>query len=361
MEKYIIILVILATIYYIQTQLKNAEEFEDAAAKDKADAPKDKADKADAPKEKVQVSNQSAGSGIDDANAINTLAQISKQLMAGGVTVPGNMTIQGNLNIIGPMQISNAATNFITINKTAVVDKDSMQLWNSASQLILVGRKDDNSDYSWPGVVLDSKKSNIITNTLTVNGDINFPNKTTIRGAGRLHMTSGEDLYLHPKTGVRIGKHESGSGGLVVEGSITINESFMLMAPIYRKHMPAGYYYIRAHGNSVPIYYGLNIFWRDDNTHAIKMNTMAKYGWPESIYHNTGLDMRWTPDANWCARHLVVFPGYKVRLYNWGNPLVDRIGLKAAGEHPFGDSGNSIHVGFVAFAEEGDPPGEINW
>jgi hypothetical protein len=40
---------------------------------------------------------QSLG-GVDDTNAINTLAQIAKNLMAGGVTIPGNMTIQGGLN-----------------------------------------------------------------------------------------------------------------------------------------------------------------------------------------------------------------------------------------------------------------------
>lgn len=57
MEKYIIILVILATIYYIQNKLL-IEGFEAASA-------------------------QSMG-GVDDTNAINTLAQISKQLMAGG-------------------------------------------------------------------------------------------------------------------------------------------------------------------------------------------------------------------------------------------------------------------------------------
>jgi hypothetical protein len=33
--------------------------------------------------------------GVDDTNAINTLAQIAKNLMAGGVTVPGNMIVKG--------------------------------------------------------------------------------------------------------------------------------------------------------------------------------------------------------------------------------------------------------------------------
>jgi hypothetical protein len=47
--------------------------------------------------EPFEGSQQSLG-GVDDTNAINTLAQIAKNLMAGGVTVPGNMTVQGALN-----------------------------------------------------------------------------------------------------------------------------------------------------------------------------------------------------------------------------------------------------------------------
>jgi hypothetical protein len=48
--------------------------------------------------EGFEGSAQNVASGIDDTNAINTLAQIAKNLMAGGVTIPGNMTIQGGLN-----------------------------------------------------------------------------------------------------------------------------------------------------------------------------------------------------------------------------------------------------------------------
>jgi hypothetical protein len=44
----------------------------------------------------ADVPAQSLG-GVDDTNAINTLAQIAKNLMAGGVTVPGNMNIQGGI------------------------------------------------------------------------------------------------------------------------------------------------------------------------------------------------------------------------------------------------------------------------
>ena len=43
---------------------------------------------------------QSLG-GVDDANSINTLAQIAKKLMGGSLTVPGSLTIQDNLSLSG--------------------------------------------------------------------------------------------------------------------------------------------------------------------------------------------------------------------------------------------------------------------
>jgi len=84
MEKYIIIFVILATIYYIQTKLKETEGFESLPA-------------------------QSVG-GVDDNNAINTLAQISKQLMVGGLTIPGNMSVQGTMQVQGDMTLKSNVT-----------------------------------------------------------------------------------------------------------------------------------------------------------------------------------------------------------------------------------------------------------
>ena len=89
---------------------------------------------------------QSLG-GVDDTNAINTLAQIAKNLMAGGVTVPGNMNIQG---------------------------------------------------------------------------DLVFPNQTTIKGAGRLHVGGEELLYVLNKKGVMVGKEWGGTGDLTVQGNTNI-------------------------------------------------------------------------------------------------------------------------------------------
>jgi hypothetical protein len=96
--------------------------------------------------EGFEGSAQSVG-GVDDTNAINTLAQIAKNLMAGGVTVPGNMNIQG---------------------------------------------------------------------------DLVFPNATTIKGAGRLHVGGEELLYLLNKAGVMIGKEWGGNGNLTVQGDVVV-------------------------------------------------------------------------------------------------------------------------------------------
>ena len=51
-------------------------------------------------KENFSSAEQSIG-GVDDTNAINTLAQLAKQLMAGGATVPGNLSIKGEIDATG--------------------------------------------------------------------------------------------------------------------------------------------------------------------------------------------------------------------------------------------------------------------
>jgi len=43
--------------------------------------------------------------GVDDTNAINTLAQIAKNLMAGGLTVPGNMNVTGDTKVTGALGV----------------------------------------------------------------------------------------------------------------------------------------------------------------------------------------------------------------------------------------------------------------
>ena len=134
MEKYIIILVILATIYYIQSKLKETEGFADVPA-------------------------QSLG-GVDDTNAINTLAQIAKNLMTGGVTIPG------------AINLSNSKSKFTLIN-----DPDNCFRIKDDRGAQVLAINDGGSIYSkGDGFILSGndlilKGNQSIGGSLTVNGD----------------------------------------------------------------------------------------------------------------------------------------------------------------------------------------------
>ena len=56
---------------------------------------------------------QSIG-GVDDANSINTLAQLARKLIDGGATVPGNLTIKGELVSSGSLTSAGITTGGIT-------------------------------------------------------------------------------------------------------------------------------------------------------------------------------------------------------------------------------------------------------
>jgi len=86
---FIIFIIIILIIYCIQN---NIENFESSPPK-----------------------NQSL-TGIDDANSINTLAQISTQLIEGGLTVPGDMNLTGKLNV---------SSNSFTLPKGIIVEFNS--------------------------------------------------------------------------------------------------------------------------------------------------------------------------------------------------------------------------------------------
>ena len=60
---------------------------------------------------------QSLG-GVDDANSINTLAQIARKLMDKGLTVPGDMNINGNTNVTGNTALTGSLGVGTTLNVT---------------------------------------------------------------------------------------------------------------------------------------------------------------------------------------------------------------------------------------------------
>jgi hypothetical protein len=60
-----------------------------------------------------------------------------------------------------------------------------------------------------------------LAGSLTVDGnELQFTTVSTIRGAGRLHITGEERLYLLNKSGVIVGKNWGGTGGLIVQGDL---------------------------------------------------------------------------------------------------------------------------------------------
>ena len=348
MEKYIIILVILATIYYIQTKFKETEGFESVPA-------------------------QSVG-GIDDTNAINTLAQISKQLMVGGVTVPGAMTVTGALTVNGGITTPKG-----TGYKVTSSNGQSYGIWGGAGS----GFATDNGleihtykpDGGWAGNPL-----NIVGNDTRVNGNLNvggeirgncaadqengfrFPYHCWMKVA---RTDGGQDPYklLYENSGKTVFRSPNGFEFRNPQDQVLFridNNGITNNTTLFRKHDTAGYFHIRAYCWRTPIYYGFNMMWNDNN---IKEAVRAKWGWNESMFNNSIQDMRQSNDGdqNWTARYLVVFPGYKVRLYSWDGSFIDRIGVQGVGEHAFGDNNQRIHGIYVALAEEGDPPDRINW
>ena len=145
---------------------------------------------------------QSLG-GVDDTNAINTLAQIAKNLMAGGVTVPG------------AINLFNSKTKFSLVN-----DPDNCFRIKDDRGAQVLAINDGGSIYSKGDGFILSGNDMTVKGNVSVGADLTFPNQTTIKGAGRLHIGGGELLYLLNKSGVMIGKEWGGNGNLVVQGEL---------------------------------------------------------------------------------------------------------------------------------------------
>jgi len=171
MEKYLIILVLLTSIYYIQNKLKDTEGFEAVPA-------------------------QSLG-GVDDTNAINTLAQISKQLMAGGVTVPGAMTVTGALTVNGGITTPKG-----TGYKVTSANGQSYGIWGGGGS----GFASDNGleihtykpDGGWAGNPL-----NIIGNDTRVNSNLNVGANLDVKSVITVANNENGNI-MNPNTVTRI-------------------------------------------------------------------------------------------------------------------------------------------------------------
>ena len=131
-------------------------------------------------KEHFEQAEQSVG-GVDDQNAINTLAQLARKLMDGGATVPGNLNFKGTTM---PLSI---------LSGVASPDAYKFQ-FGDGSGWRLRFQKDDTSptmDVYDNGNV--NVAGNMKANTITSDGAIKIKNKWMIGGSGG---GSGDDEWV---------------------------------------------------------------------------------------------------------------------------------------------------------------------
>ena len=135
--------------------------------------------------EGFEGTSQSVG-GVDDTNAINTLAQIAKNLMAGGVTVPGNMTVQNNINVNNDIHTGGAVTTIGPDKKNKVCLHTPA---DGRRALYIAPQKLDGSDWEWGNglhMEFHNKSINTTSNNLTA-PVINLGGKFRLSGVGDSH------------------------------------------------------------------------------------------------------------------------------------------------------------------------------
>jgi hypothetical protein len=94
---------------------------------------------------------ESTSSSPDDWNAINQLAQMSRQLMAGGLTVPGSLTISGTALNIGTTNVGTTLTSLqsqITA-LTGTVNTNNTTLTNNFNSLTGIVTANNNNAVKW--------------------------------------------------------------------------------------------------------------------------------------------------------------------------------------------------------------------
>ena len=110
--------------------------------------------------------NQAITSGQDDMNSINTLAQLARNLMSGGHTIPGNLAIEGTLRVTGATTLTNLNVTGTTsfANNTWIKSIDGRQkLYFSQNGTTYFGTGDN---YAWR-----SKRDADGTDLMILNGD----------------------------------------------------------------------------------------------------------------------------------------------------------------------------------------------
>ena len=284
-----------------------------------------------------------SGSDADVASSINTLAQIAKDLQAGGINVPGNLNIKAAINTDGSITAKGAinASGGITCNAitSGPITSDTI----TAKGLVTATNGSRfTGDRHW---FQDAENKG----RLRVGAAWNIPG---------IYAEDGQHLVLGASSGnTHIGNPNENTQHLRINGDLSVKGHVYRDNPIYRKHDIAGYYSILEKGYKIPLYYGINmtmINWPAANTFR------DNYKLPVNC---AGLDLRYDQNGNFTNGNLVVFPSYKVKFYFWdrNGRLYSTRGSYGFGEHGFGGHPNAAHAIWVAYNEEPEPPGDLRW
>jgi len=161
------------------------------------------------------------------------------------------------------------------------------------------------------GSIIANKIS--VLNSLDISGNVNISGNTTSNNTTSNNTTSNNTTSNNIRTKYITGVDASG----IIFGS---DVSGIIMPLMYRKYMVAGYFKVKAYGYKVPLYYGWNILWKNDQSDRIASRLMVyEYTNSRSINNvsNAYIDTRDGGNNNWYPRGLVLFPGYYARLLYW--------------------------------------------
>ena len=107
--------------------------------------------------------------------------------------------------------------------------------WTDGNTYIRPGK--NNGDVS----ILNANNITLGANNIRANGNISTPGNHMIQSDGRQHISSGELLYLLPKSGVVIGKESGGTGSLSVQGDTNLGANVNIGNTLKLRHNLGGW------------------------------------------------------------------------------------------------------------------------